>query len=97
MNQENAGKEGSHTRRLQGSHRGSQTGRQNRKGEIRSPARTVNMIAEVKKEGGEVKMEWIKAHMGILGNKAADELANKLRGADSRGRREVDVWGRDTV
>ena len=33
--------------------------------------RTVNMIAEVKKEEGEVKKGWVKAHMGILGNEAA--------------------------
>ena len=33
------------------------------------------MIAEIKKEGGGVKMGRIKAHMGILGNEAADVLA----------------------
>src|SRR5258706_6353694 len=38
---------------------------------------TVNIISEVKKEGGEVKIGWTKAHMGILGNEAADVLAKK--------------------
>ena len=37
--------------------------------------RTVNMIAEVKRGGGEVKIGWVKAHMNILGNEAADVLA----------------------
>ena len=35
------------------------------------------MIAEVKKEGGEVQIGWTKAHMGILGNEAADVLAKE--------------------
>ena len=33
------------------------------------------MTAEVKREGGEVKLLWVKAHMGILRNEAADVLA----------------------
>ena len=33
------------------------------------------MIAGIKKEGGEVKIGWMKAHMDILGNEAADVLA----------------------
>ena len=33
------------------------------------------MIAEVRREGGEVKIGWVKAHMGILGNEAGDVLA----------------------
>ena len=36
--EDTAGKECSHTRRLEGSHCGSQKGRQNRKGEIQTPA-----------------------------------------------------------
>ena len=36
---------------------------------------TVNMIAEIREEGGEVKLGWVKAHMSILGNEAADVLA----------------------
>ena len=33
------------------------------------------MIAEVKEGVGEVKIGWVKAHMGILGNEATDVLA----------------------
>ena len=33
--------------------------------------RTVNAIAEVKEGGGEIKIGWVKAHIGILGNEAA--------------------------
>ena len=35
------------------------------------------MIAEIKKGGGEVKIGWVKAHMGILGNEATDVLAKQ--------------------
>ena len=35
----------------------------------------VNTVAEIKEGGGEVKLGWVKAHMGILGNEAADVLA----------------------
>lgn len=32
------------------------------------------MIAEVRKGWGEVKMGWVKTHMGILGHEAADAV-----------------------
>ena len=35
----------------------------------------VNTIAEVNQGGGEVKLGWVKAHMGILGNEAVDVVA----------------------
>ena len=44
------------------------------KARFRHLQRTVNMMAEVKKGGGEVKIEWVKAHMGILGNEAPFSL-----------------------
>ena len=34
----------------------------------------VKKIAEVKEKGGEVKIGWIEAHIGIPGNEAADGL-----------------------
>ena len=37
--------------------------------------RTVNMIPEIKKGVGDVKLGWVKAHMDIFGNEAADVLA----------------------
>ena len=41
------------------------------KARSRQVQRTVNAI----KTGGEVKIGWVKVHMGILGNEAADVLA----------------------
>ena len=35
----------------------------------------VNEVAEIREEGGEVKIGWVKAHMGILGNEVTDVLA----------------------
>ena len=49
---------------------------------------TVNRITEIEKEGGVVKLGWVKANKGILGNEAADVLAK--RAAD---RALVDDWG----
>ena len=37
----------------------------------------VNVVAEIKEGEGEVKMGWVKAHMGILDNEAADVLAKQ--------------------
>ena len=37
--------------------------------------KVVNTVAEIKEEGGEVKLGWVKAHMDILGNETADVLA----------------------
>ena len=35
----------------------------------------VNMVVEVKEGGGEVKLGWVKAHMGILGNETDNVVA----------------------
>ena len=55
------------------------------KARTRHLQRTVNMIAEVKKEGGEVKIGWVKVHMGILRNEAADVLTTKGCGGGATG------------
>ena len=39
--------------------------------------RVVNTIAEVREGEGEVKLGWVKAHIGVLGNEAADVVAKK--------------------
>ena len=39
--------------------------------------KVINKIAEVKDKGGEVKIGWVKVHMGILGNKVAAVVAKK--------------------
>ena len=37
---------------------------------------------------GEVKLGWVKAHMDILGNEAADAVAKKAAGVTGGGKKE---------
>ena len=36
-----------------------------------------NMMSEVEERGREVSIGWVKSHIGILGNEAADAVAKK--------------------
>ena len=47
------------------------------KARSRQLQRTINMIAEIREGGGEVRIGWVKSHIGILGNEAADVCAKK--------------------
>ena len=53
--------------------------------------RTVNMMAEVQAGGREVKTGWVKAHMGILRNEAADVLAKQA--TEGVPPHDHDKWG----
>ena len=47
--------------------------------------KVVNTVAEIKQGRGEVKIGWVKAHMGILGNEAADVLWEGQKGEGRKG------------
>ena len=57
----------------------------------------VNTIAEVKEGGGEVELGWVKVHIGISGNEAADVAAKKtaegVRARENHEKWSVDVRG----
>src|SRR5258706_16434410 len=47
------------------------------KAKSRHLQKVVNKIAEGREKGGDVKIGWIKAYIGILGNEAADVVAKR--------------------
>ena len=44
---------------------------------LRHIQEVVNIIAEIKSKGGEVKLGWVKAYIRISGNEATDTIAKK--------------------
>ena len=55
----------------------------------------VNTIAEVRERRGEVKLGWVKAHMGILSNEAADVIAKiTMEGVRARENHKNWMFGR---
>ena len=47
------------------------------KARYRHLQKIVNEVAEIRERGGEAKLGWVKAHIGILGIEAADVLAKR--------------------